>query len=445
MPIEVFYLGIVFATIIRWGSDIMGSIDEKILNMVKEDTIAALGCTEPVAVAYAAASLNKFIDEDIKKMSIDVSLNIFKNGKSVYIPKTSSMGLDLAALLGYLCGDVDDDFLVLQHVREEDIKKAENLIESGLVDVNCLEDRSDIFVGIELETDNHIGKVILENSHTNIKTIVLDGKIMYQDDSSLSENGNIDFLRDMSFRDFRHLIEDVDIRDIEFLLEGVEMNKKVSKKGLEEKTGLGIGYALNNMEKSMKREMDPVTRVRIMTAAAADARMSGKNCPVMTSGGSGNQGLGVFLPISIVGESESIEEDRMVRAIYFGHIVNRYVKIYTGKLSSLCGCAIASCIGAAAAITWMLGGDDRQIEGACNTIFANLTGMICDGAKDSCSLKLATSAAEAVIASYLSLENVYPNKNIGIVGESVEETIRNLGLLRREGLKDTDKTIVRFI
>ena len=423
----------------------MKNLEKDILEMVKEDTIAALGCTEPVAVAYAAASLNKYIDEEIESMTIDVSLNIFKNGKSVYIPNTGKMGLDLAAVLGFLCGDIDDDFLVLQNVNKNYIEAAEKVLSSKNLVVNCIDDRSDVYVKIKLETKNHSGEVVLEGCHTSIKRIEIDGELEFEKKSKSNGGDDLDFLKNMSFVDFREMIENIDICDIEFLLDGIEMNKEASDRGLGEGTGLGVGYALNNIEKRMNRELDPVTKVRIRTAAAADARMSGENCPVMTSGGSGNQGLGVFLPISIIGEAEGVEEDRLIRAIYFGHIVNRYVKIYTGKLSSLCGCAIASCIGASAAITWMLGGDDKQIEGACNTIFANLTGMICDGAKDTCSLKLATSAAEGVIASYLSLENVYPNPNIGIVGESVEETIQNLGLLRTEGLRDTDKTIVRFI
>lgn len=424
---------------------VKNNIEEKILEMVKEDTILALGCTEPVAVAYAAASLNKFTDEAIEDMKIDVSLNIFKNGKSVYIPNTGRMGLDLAGVLGYLSGNTDDKLLVLKNVDEETITKAEEILNSGVIKVNCISDRSDVYVHIELNTKNHNLKVDLEGSHTNISRIEVDGKLEYEKEIVSGGNNNIDFLKDISFIEIRKMIETIDIKKLEFLLDGIEMNEEASRMGLKEKKGLGIGFTLNKLEKNLNREVDPITKVRIMTAAAADARMSGCNCPIMTSGGSGNQGLGVFLPISVVGDSQGVSQEKLLRAIYFGHIVNKYVKIYTGKLSSLCGCAIASGVGASAAITWMLGGNDEEIAGGCNSLFANLTGMICDGAKDTCSLKLATSAAEGVMASFLALENIYPNKNIGIVGESIEETIENLGLLRSEGLKETDKTIVKFI
>lgn len=423
----------------------INKIDEQILEMVKEDTILALGCTEPVAVAYAAASLNKFTEEDIEEMTIDVSLNIFKNGKSVYIPNTGKMGLDLAAVLGYISGNIDDKFLVLKNVNSEIINKAESILNSKKIKVNCIDERSDVYVNIKLKTKNHNLEVNLEGSHTNITKIEVDGKIEFEKELEKNNNANTDFIKDLTFIEIRNIVENIEIEDLAFLLEGIEMNKKASEMGLEEKKGLGIGYTLNQMEKNLEREIDPITKVRIMTAAAADARMSGSNCPIMTSGGSGNQGLGVFLPISVVADSKNISEDKLLRAIYFGHIVNKFVKIYTGKLSSLCGCAIASGVGASAAITWMLGGNNKQIAGGCNTLFANLTGLICDGAKDTCSLKLATSATEAVMASFLALENVYPNKNIGIVGETVEETIKNLGLLRLEGFKDTDKTIVKFI
>ena len=422
----------------------MEKIDRVILEMVKKDTVVALGCTEPVAVAYAASSLRKYIDEDMESMEIDTSLNIYKNGKSVYIPKTGMVGLDLAGILGYLCGNEEDGLLVLKNVEDNHIDRARKILCQGLVSVNCLLDKKDVYVDLKLRTKNHRARVVVEGGHTNIVKIEIDGELLCENQNDKKSQGDVDILKSLNFLDMRRLIEDIDIEELYFLEEGIELNKKAARMGMENKMGLGIGYTLNKLEKDIEA-IDTVGLTRIMTAAAADARMSGENCPIMTSGGSGNQGLGVFLPISIVGEREKIDRYRLLRAVYFGHIVNRYVKIYTGKLSSLCGCAIASCLGSSVGITWMLGGDSQAIEGGANTILANLTGMICDGAKDTCSLKLATSASEGVLASYLALEGVFPRKNIGIVGDKIEDTIANLGVLVRDGLEKTDEVLVELI
>ena len=166
-----------------------------------------------------------------------------------------------------------------------------------------------------------------------------------------------------------------------------------------------------------------------MTAAAADLRMLGGDCPIMTSGGSGNQGIGVILPIAIVAKQENISDERLSKALFFAHAINRYVKEFSGKLSEICGCAIGAAIGATAGITWMIGGDDEQIAGACSNIFANLTGVICYGAKESCSMKLSTSAEELIVSAYLAVNGVISEKNVGILGETIEDTIKNIGKL----------------
>ncbi len=194
-----------------------------------------------------------------------------------------------------------------------------------------------------------------------------------------------------------------------------------------------------------KLNMDVFTKARVLTAAACDMRMGGGEYPIMTSGGSGNQGIGVILPIKVVAEYENIGKEKLIRAVFFAHIINRYVKIYTGKLSSICGCVIAAGVGAAAAITWMLGGDDEKIEGSCQNILANLMGMICDGAKDTCSFKLSTSAEEAVLDAYLAMEGVIAEKNVGVVGSSIEDTIKNMGFLCKRGLDHTDAAILEII
>ena len=190
---------------------------------------------------------------------------------------------------------------------------------------------------------------------------------------------------------------------------------------------------------------DPALRARILTAAGADFRMGGGDQPIMTSGGSGNQGLGVILPIAEVADCIQASEESLARALYLGHMINIYVKEYTGKLSALCGCAIASGIGASASIAWLLDGNEEQIEGAVKNMLSGLTGMICDGAKESCSMKLSRFGGEAVLSAYLAMSGIIVPDESGIVNHSVESTIKNIGTLSEKGMADTNEVLVSLI
>ncbi|WP_353096542.1 L-serine ammonia-lyase, iron-sulfur-dependent, subunit alpha [Tissierella praeacuta] len=414
-----------------------------LLNIVKKETVPAIGCTEPVAVAYAAATANKYMDADIEKVAVLVSRNIFKNGKSVMIPNTEEWGLELAAALGIVAGNPDDGLMVLKSINEEHVKLAHKLIDEEKITVGYLESSPDVYVEIHLISNDKKVEVILKDSHNHIEIIKVDGEIIYSDILEEKKNISFNLLKEMTFEEIRKIIESFSIEDVSFIKDGINMNKEAAYNGLKFNKGLKLGYTLNKLQGENK--IDIFTKARILTAASADIRMGGGNCPIMTSAGSGNQGLGVVLPIVAVAEENNVEEEKLLKAVFFGHVVNKYIKLYTGKLSSMCGCAIAAGVGAAVGITWMLGGNDEQISGAANNLFSNLTGMICDGAKETCSFKLSTSAGEAVLSAYLALENVIVKPNVGIVGSTIEKTIENVGTLCNEGLSQADSVIVNII
>ncbi len=417
---------------------VLNNLDRKVLDLVKKDTVLALGCTEPIAVALCSSRLRGMVD-NIERIELDLSLNIYKNGKAVYIPGTGRTGLDFACALGLVGGDYRKGLMVLEDIRDEDIEKALELVDSGLIKLRISEEEG-VYVKVKLIGDGE-ALAVVESSHDSFSHVEENSRIIFSQDPGKDSN-NMDFLYDLDFIKIREIVEATRSADLTFLREGIEKNLEAAKEGLKGETYLGIGKSLVEIYGDKPGLID---RVRIYTASASDFRMSGGNCPIMTSGGSGNQGIGVFIPIALVAEEKKLDEDKLLRAIYFGHIVNKYVKLYTGKLSSLCGCAIASALGAASGITWMLGGSDEEIAGSCNNLLSNLTGMICDGAKDTCALKLATSATEALIASFLSLDGVYPKGHVGIVSENVVDSIKNLGILREEGLRDADSTIVKLI
>lgn len=416
-----------------------------LLNMVREETVPAIGCTEPVAVAYAAAVGKKYLNVPMEKMNILVSKNIFKNGKSVIIPNTEEWGLDLAAVLGVVEGNSDDGLLVLKNVNQNSLHTAHRIIDEGRVTVNYLEESPDVYVEVCLAGTNNKVEVILKDSHNHIDKVIVNETIVYEEKSKENKRTSYSVLKEMNFKDIREIAEEIPLKDILFIEEGIAMNRKAAENGISGKKGLKLGAALYKLQKDGKIYGDASTKARILTAASADIRMGGGDCPIMTSAGSGNQGLGVILPVMVVAEENDIEKEKLLRAIFLAHVINKYVKIYTGKLSAMCGCSIAAGIGASAGITWMLGGTDEEISGAAQNMLSNLTGMICDGAKETCAFKLSTSAGEAVLSAYLALEDIIVKPNIGIIGSSIEETIKNVGILCKDGLSYADNIIVDII
>lgn len=419
-------------------------INQKLIKIVKEDSSKALGCTEPVAVAFAANACAKYIDKTkIDKIVVLASKNIFKNGKAVKIPNTADSGLDLAASLGAFTKTTEDPLLVFSSLTDEEIKRAKDFVANKNTLVNYADDVDDIYVEVTIFTDHDEIKVILAHSHSNIVNIIKNGEIIL-DKPSKTQKANDDSIKDMSFDQLSKLVRAMNFEDIKFVLEGVDVNLSAADEGLKG-YGLNLGKRLNDLKDNKILPDNFITDTRILTAAAADMRMGGGFLPIITSGGSGNQGIGVVLPIYMVAKKENLDEDSLARALFFAHIINRYVKEYSGKLSGLCGCAIGAAIGASAGITFMLGGSEEEIAGACTNIFANLTGMVCDGAKESCSMKLSTSAEESIIAAYLALNGVVTDANVGIVGASIEETIANIGKLSHQGFSKADEVMLEII
>lgn len=424
----------------------MKEMIDQLIELIKEDVNEALGCTEPVAVAYCANVAASHIDpENITKIDLFTSKNIYKNGKSVKIPHTGACGLDLAAALGVYVKKCEHAMLVFASADENAITRAKKLIGAGKVVLTCVEESPDIYVRIEIHTDCDVVTAELMKSHTHIERVTKNGEILYAfaGEQTTSKKETLD-MKSLSFAKLREMIDRAPFYKLAFTLEGVKLNMRAAMEGLRG-YGSKLGATLNTLKEQGILADNFVTEARLLTAAAADLRMGGGNAPIMTSGGSGNQGIGVILPIAVVAQKEGASEDKLARAIFFGHAINRYVKEYSGKLSGICGCAIASGIGASAGIVYLLGGTDEEIAGACQNLYANLTGMICDGAKESCSLKLSTSAEEAILASYLAKSGVISERGVGVLGTTIEETILNIGKLSRHAFTHVDDEMLKII
>jgi len=417
------------------------------LNVLKSEVRPALGCTEPVALGIAVAEAYRVVKGELYSIDVKISPNIYKNGLGVGIPGTEEKGLLFAVALGITCGDSSLGLEVFRNVSESNIKKAYELIKRDIVKI-AIEDRLDNFyIEVEVHTDKGKGLCVIKNNHTNIVLVKEDQKIIFKkEEVRENEEGNsYGNLKEYCFTDIRTFVENVPFKDIEFLLEGVKLNMDIAAKGLRERSGPGLGATMNDLMSEGVLQKDLINEARILTSAACDARMAGVNMPVMSSAGSGNHGITAIIPPTVIAESMGFSKEKLSRTLAFSHLTTSYIKMYTGRLSPVCGCAVAAGIGSSSSITWALGGTDKQIYGAIKNMVASLSGMVCDGAKGGCSFKLSTSASEAIIQAKLALSNVFVSDLDGIIGQEVESTIRNLGRFCTDGMKLADNNIIEIM
>ncbi|NBI06412.1 L-serine ammonia-lyase, iron-sulfur-dependent, subunit alpha [Senegalia massiliensis] len=416
-----------------------------IINILKNEVVPAMGCTEPVAVAFACAKSKQVLeDESIRKIQVLVSPNIYKNGLGVGIPNTEEVGLSISAALGISIGNSNKGLELLEDVDENIVLKAHKILKEIPFKLDIKDTDKKIYIEVNIEGKNNNVHLIIENRHNNIVYIEKNNNVIVSKESNdeNKDNTEISFLINKKIQDIVKTIEEIDKEDLLFLLDGMNMNKKMAQKGLEKKVGIGVGYRTKKLIDKNVLSNDLLNNSMMITAAGADARMSGVNLPVMSSNGSGNNGLTAILPIVAFNQKYPQTNDKLVKALAISHVINCYIKSYIGRLSALCGCAVAAGTGASAAITWLMGGSHKQIDGAIKNMIANISGMICDGAKPSCALKVSTSASVAVQSALLAInENITFDRN-GIIEDSAEKTIKNLGILSNEGMYNMDQSIL---
>ncbi|WBW96718.1 L-cysteine desulfidase family protein [Oceanirhabdus sp. W0125-5] len=423
------------------------NIGNLIIDTLKEEVVPAMGCTEPVAVALACAKVKELIDfNTINNIEVLVGPNIYKNGLAVGIPNTNEVGLYISAALGITGGKSEKDLRVLEGLTEEDVKLANDLLDSGKLSLDIKDTKEKIYIEAKIDTDKGSAKVIIQGRHNKFVFIEKQGQVLLdsQEESVQSTNSK-NTLYTMKISDIIKEIEKIPHQDISFMLDGLEMNEKVSQCGLNERKGMGVGYSFKeNIEKGILSS-DLANTAMMMTAAASDARMSGICLSVMSSNGSGNNGLTAILPIAAYRKKFNVDDERLAKALAISHIMNSYTKSYIGRLSALCACGVAAGTGAGVAIAWLMGANEKQIDGVIKNMIANTSGMICDGAKVGCALKLSTSASSAVQSALLAMNDcIVPARN-GIVAETAEDTIKNLKTLSVEGMGNADSCILKIM
>ncbi|WP_158212411.1 serine dehydratase subunit alpha family protein [Natranaerobius trueperi] len=429
-------------------SETGGMLLEKIeiINTLKEDNVVAAGCTEPVAVGLAAAAAYEQVEGTLIKVEVWTDPNIYKNGLGVVIPGTQKAGLNLAAALGSLIGQTDKNLEIFSDVKYDFLNKAQKLIEQDKVIVNPLDKKSPLYVEAIVSTDKGTGKAIIKESHDNITYLECNGKPVYKKDinTAKSKDQKINY-SEFNIAEFIELVESIDLKKIQFLNEGIQLNMKIAEYGLNKSPGFGVGSKISNLIANQKLPSDLSNKIKAWTAAACDARMSGVNLPVMSCSGSGNQGIMTTIPLAITASELDCTHDQLLKARAIAIILTNYIKHHIGNLSAICGGAVAASIGASAGIAYLLKGSTDQIVAVIDNIIANNSGVVCDGAKPSCAIKLMTAADLSYQTALLSVNGLHISCGNGIIVGKTEKTVQNLGQLSREGMEKTDETIFKIM
>jgi L-cysteine desulfidase len=426
-----------------------------IKDILRIQVAPALGCTEPAAVALCTAAARTLLpDREPDSIELWLSPSIYKNAFAVAIPGTGgAKGIGLAGALGFYAGDPKRKLEVLEPVNDEALAKAQALVAAGKVAVNLLEGRSGIYIRSTIRAGLNEAEAVIEGTHDNLVGLRRDGQpvkdhpLLSGTVADKSETDRLEsFLCSRTLEQLLVLVEDMDDEDLQFIRRGVECNVKLAEHGLAFHDGLGVGGTLERLTREGLTCRDMVAEARILTSAASDARMAGVKLPAMSSAGSGNHGLTAVLPIwAVRAHLHHLTDKNVLKAIGLSHVVTAYIKAHTGRLSAVCGCSVAAGAGAAAGVAYLMGGNLAHIAGAIKNLLSDLAGVICDGAKASCSLKLATAAGTAVQAALFSLHGLSVGERDGIVALTPEQTTRNMGQISTKGMIETDRTILQIM
>ena len=428
---------------------------------LKNEVKPALGCTEPGAVALAVARACEELSDrgEIASVRVTVSGSIYKNGMAVGIPGTrGARGNAMAAAMGAICGDAALGLEVLRNSRLEDVEKAARWVKEERVSIYCDPDRSGVYVLASVFTPENKAVCLISGSHSNIVKVILNGETVMDKSADPSvPDGSSGFAEDGfpdTLNEALKLAEQMDAEDEAFLFCGIEMNMRVAEGGYQsDKECLECGECVQGsrfgrtlLEIAEDGERDCLAlRIRSVCAAAADARMSGILLPVMSSAGSGNHGITAILPVAVFGEYYKKPRREIARALAISHIATSFVKRRLGRMSPVCGCSIAAGAGAAAGLAALMGGGEAQIANAMELLLANLAGMLCDGAKESCALKVSSASAEAYYSARWAMSGQRFGVPQGVVGDTVEETAANVGKISNEGMKTVDRIIIGIL
>lgn len=417
---------------------------ELYLRTLKKEVVPSEGCTEPIAIAYAASIAAEHLKGEIKEVNIYLSKNVIKNALGVGIPGTGGVGIEIAAALGISIQKSYKKLTILSNFTEDELKKAKEIVDKNIINIKQKNTNKALYIEVELLSETSKSKVIIEDTHTNVTLIECDDEIIMDNNSEVSEDLEEDY-KLFKIADIYNFAKEADFDDIKFILESAKMNEKVSEEGLKGDYGLQVGSKMIQKGNFNLFSNDASNKIIAASAAASDARMDGCAMPIMTTAGSGNQGIACSIPVAQTARLLDKSEEELARALVLSNLVTIRIKKHMGRLSPLCGAGIAGATGASCGITYLLGGNLENINYCINNMISDLSGMICDGAKETCALKIATGTNAAIQCANLAINGISATANDGIVAKDVEKTIESIETLIQNGFKNVDDTILNIM
>lgn len=414
----------------------------QILSLLHKEVIPAIGCTEPVAVALAAAKAAELLCKEPERVQARLSANIIKNAMGVGIPGTGMVGLPIAIALGSIVGKSAYGLEVLRDLTPEAVCQGKRLVSEDKIDITLKENVEKLYIEIESSAGTDTCKVIISGKHTNFIYIEKNGEVLIDlpvDEIDCMEKNMPDL--QLSFSLVYEFATEVPLEEIRFILQTAELNKRAAEASIKGDYGHTVGKIVSGKNGRKYMGDNPYTHMLTMTAAACDARMDGAMFPVMSNSGSGNQGIAATLPVLSFAEDIQCSENELIRALMLSHLMVIYIKQKLGCLSALCGCVVAA-TGASCGITYLMGGDKRQVSYAVKNMIGNLTGMICDGAKPSCAMKVSSGVSTAMLSALMAVEDKVVTAVEGIIDEDVDQTITNLIVIGSKGMEVTDRMVL---
>lgn len=419
----------------------------KFIKILNEELVKSLGCTEPITITYATALASKLTDQGVvTRVQVSASRNLIKNAMSVNIPGISNNDIQfssilLAAALGIIKPDIEKNFEILSDLNKLDVENAKELISEGIITLELNDTESKLYLEVIVETTESKARVIIENSHTNITLVEVNGEIIKSKSNTLKRDTADEYWNFLNITNILEFVDTVQTSQLNLIRKSVTINKKICLEGLNNSYGLEVG---KNIKENMETEFfsDDITSYAVaLTAAGSDARMSGCSLPAMSNSGSGNQGISTIMPVVAVAEKLKKSDEQLIKAVTLSNLITIYIKSRLGRLSSVCG-ATVSATGACCGITYLLGGQKREIKSAIQIILANITGMICDGAKSGCALKIATCTYAAVQSALLAIKGTVIHPREGFIGDCPEKTIENFSNITNIGMVEADRLIL---
>jgi L-cysteine desulfidase len=424
---------------------------KQFLQLLKRELMIAMGCTEPAAAALAGAKAYGLLGEPIERLQVYASRDMVKNAMGVGLPNCTLRGIQAAVALGASGGNIEQGLGILSDITQDQKFSAMRMANENRITLELMEDVPPVYIGVKAYGKNHSSEAVISGEHNRFVRLMVDGDVQLNlplivaDDKKEEDIITDDMIATFSLTDIAQAVEKIDIADFDFVLQGAQTNMAIARHAMEHDYGLSVGKTMGSSLPEEPTTLDEAyARGAALAAAASDARMAGCPLPVVINSGSGNQGITVSVPLLVMAQYLGVSDTMLIKALCFSHLVALVLTAKKNRLSALCG-AFTAAIGTACGLAYLQGGNVQVMDQAVNNMVGNLTGIICDGAKGTCALKIYSSVQAAAISCKLALKGISPYDESGIVGKDALQSFSYLTQISHEGMEQTDRTILAIM